>query len=159
MNFLLPFFRWLDQSAAGTAIRKSKVAFPIIELFHIFALTLLLGTTIVITLRLLNVVFKESSIVESWRDLRLINTWSIVVMLLSGSLLLSSEAVRMYENPSFRIKAVLLLCLALIYHFFIFLRVVRTEQVTITPFKRKMAAIGGLALWVGVGLAGRGIAF
>ncbi len=64
----------------------------------------------------------------------------------------------MYENPSFRIKAVLLF-LALIYHFFIFLRVVRTEQVTITPFKRKMAAIGDLALWVGVGLAGRGIAF
>ena len=158
MNFLLPFFRWLDQSAAGAAIRRSKVAFPIIELFHIFALTLLLGTTIVITLRLLNVVFKESSIVEFWRDLRLINTWSIVVMLLSGSLLLSSEAVRMYENPSFRIKAVLLF-LALIYHFFIFLRVVRTEQVTITPFKRKMAAIGDLALWVGVGLAGRGIAF
>ncbi len=158
MNFLLPFLRWLDESAAGTAIRRSKVAFPIIELFHIFALTLLLGTTIVITLRLLNVVFKESSIVESWRDLRLINTWSIVVMLLSGSLLLSSEAVRMYENPSFRIKAVLLF-LALIYHFFIFLRVVRTEQVTITPFKRKMAAIGDLALWVGVGLAGRGIAF
>jgi len=158
MNSLLPFLRWLDESAAGTAIRRSKVAFPIIELFHIFALTLLLGTTIVITLRLLNVVFKESSIVESWRDLRLINTWSIVVMLLSGSLLLSSEAVRMYENPSFRIKAVLLF-LALIYHFFIFLRVVRTEQVTITPFKRKMAAIGDLALWVGVGLAGRGIAF
>ena len=158
MTFLLPFFRWLDESAAGTAIRRSKVAFPIIELIHIFALTLLLGTTIVITLRLLNVVFKESSIVEPWRDLRLINTWSIVVMLLSGSLLLSSEAVRMNENPSFRIMAVLL-CLALTYHFFIFLRVLRTEQVTITPFKRKMAAIGDLALWVGVGLAGRGIAF
>src|SRR5258706_12532477 len=120
MNFLLPFFRWLDQSAAGAAIRKSKVAFPIIELFHIFAITLLLGTTIVITLRMLNVVFKESSIVESWRDLRLINTWSIVVMLLSGSLLLSSEAVRVDENPSFRTKADMV-CLALIVHFLIFL--------------------------------------
>src|SRR6266851_2665987 len=158
MTYLLPFFQWLDQSWVGSAIRGSKIAFPIIELFHLFALTMLLGTTIVISLRLLNVLFRDNSLFESWSDIAAINTWSIVVMLVSGSLLLSSEAVRMYENPSFRIKVALLL-LALIYHFSFFLRVVRSEDAASTPFRRKMAAIGDLALWVGVGLAGRGIAF
>jgi hypothetical protein len=158
MTYLLPFFRWLDQSAAGSAIRGSKVVFPIIELFHLFALTMLLGTTIMISLRLFNVLFKDNSVFESWSDIAAINTWSIVVMLVSGSLLLSSEALRMYENPSFRIKAVLLL-LALIYHFSFFRRVVGSEEAAASPTRRKIAAIGDLALWVGVGMAGRGIAF
>jgi hypothetical protein len=158
MTYLLPFFQWLDQSWVGSAIRGSKIAFPIIELFHLFALTMLLGTTIVISLRLLNVLFRDNSVLESWSDIAAINTWSIIVMLVSGSLLLSSEAVRMYENPSFRIKVALLLT-ALIFHFSFFLRIVRFEESAVSPIRRKIAAIGDLVLWVGVGMAGRGIAF
>jgi len=43
---VVPFFQWCDDSMIGAAIRNSRVAFPIIENFQLFALTVLLGTRV-----------------------------------------------------------------------------------------------------------------
>src|ERR1700737_2081625 len=99
---LLPFFQWCDNSWVGVSIRNSQVLFPIIETFHLFALTILLGTTIILSMRLFGVMFTRQPFQELASNLMPWNTWSLGVMLVTGFLLFTSEALKCYGNVSFQ---------------------------------------------------------
>jgi hypothetical protein len=157
MQSILPFFQWCENSWIGSTIRNSQTLFPIIETFHLFALTILLGTTIILSLRLAGVMFRGQTVADLARELKPWSTSSLAVLLVSGSLLFSSEAMKCYGNTSFQAK-IIFLVLALTYHFTIF-RKVTSGNVTISPLRSKLAGFGSLALWFSVGLAGRGIGF
>ena len=139
------------------AIRDSRVAFPIIENFHLFALTVLLGSLVVLALRQFGLVYKMQAISEVANALRPWNRWSLAVMLTSGILLFLSEAMKCYGNTSFRVK-MLFLFAALSFQFTIYNRTVAAED-KVAPTVGKIAAAVALCLWFGVGLAGRGIGF
>jgi Family of unknown function (DUF6644) len=157
METLAPFFQWCDGSAVGQAVRNSRVAFPVIENFHLFALTVLLGSLVVLCLRQFGLVYKEQPIAEVARALRPWNRWSLAVMLASGILLFLSEAMKCYGNTSFRVKMVFLF-FALLYQFTIYNRLVKKQGLG-APLGGKIAAAVALCLWFGVGLAGRAIGF
>ena len=139
------------------AIRDSRVAFPIIENFHLFALTVLLGSLVVLALRQFGLVYKTQAISEVANALRPWNRWSLAVMLTSGILLFLSEAVKCYGNTSFRVK-MLFLFAALLFQFTIYNRTVASDD-NVAPTGGKIAAVVAVCLWFGVGLAGRGIGF
>jgi hypothetical protein len=158
MQTIYPFFQWADSSWVGTSIRNSRMSFPVLELFHLFALTILLGSTVVLSLRLLGVVMRKQPIPELAHDLSPWMTGAIAVVLTSGLLMFFSGALRYYDNDSFRVKMVLLFS-ALTFHFVYFRRVVRRDESALSPWTLKAAGIGALVLWFGVGLAGRSIGF
>jgi len=151
MAALFPFFQWCDESWLGTTIRNSAVLFPVIETFHLFALTVLLGTTIVLSLRQLGVMFRGQPFAELASSLRAWNLGSLAVMLFTGVLLFTSEAVKCYGNDSFRAKMVFLFA-ALLFRFAVYGKMTQ-------PRWEKLAAGLSLALWFSVGLAGRAIGF
>jgi hypothetical protein len=157
MEPLLPFFKWCDGSWLGETIRNSQTLFPIIETFHLFALTILLGTTIIVSLRLFGVMFRSQTVPDLAREIRPWNRWSLGVMLVTGSLLFTSEALKCYGNTSFQAK-MLFLFAALAFHFTIFRKVTSGEWRT-SVLWNKFTATASLALWFSVGLAGRGIGF
>ena len=82
---LLPFFRWCDSTAVGEAIRDSRILFPIIESFHLFALTVLLGTVFVLNLRLLGAGLRRQPAELVARSLAPFTFWSLLAMLSQGS--------------------------------------------------------------------------
>jgi hypothetical protein len=157
MQALIPFFQWCDDTPVALAIRNSRAAFPIIENFHLFALTVLLGSIVVLCLRQFGLILKTQTISEVAAALRPWNRWGLAVMLTSGVLLFLSEAMKCYGNTSFRIK-MLFLFAALLFQFTIYNRTVKNEGVT-APVGGKIAAGIALCLWFGVGLAGRAIGF
>jgi hypothetical protein len=157
MSSLIPFFQWCDDSLIAQSIRNSRVAFPVIENFHLFALTILLGSLVVLVLRQFGLVYKDQPISEVATALRPWNRWSLAVMLTSGILLFLSEAMKCYGNTSFRIK-MLFLFFALLFQFTIYNRLVKNESGS-APMGGKIAAAVALCLWFGVGLAGRAIGF
>src|ERR1700677_2574160 len=157
MPAIIPFFQWCDDPAVSQAIRNSRVAFPIIENFHLFALTVLLGSIVVLCLRQFGLILKAQPISEVASALRPWNRWGMAVMLTSGILLFLSEAMKCYGNTSFRIK-MLFLFFALLFQFTIYNRIVKNEG-TSAPVGGKIAAAVALCLWFGVGLAGRAIGF
>ncbi len=157
MSATLPFFQWCDNTIISQAIRNSRVAFPIIENFHLFALTVLLGTLVVLVLRQFGLVYKAQPISEVASALRPWNRWSMAVMLTSGILLFLSEAVKCYGNTSFRVK-MLFLFFALLFQFTVYNRIVKNEGKS-APVGGKIAAAVAICLWFGVGLAGRAIGF
>ena len=157
MSSLLPFFQWCDNSALGQGIRNSRAAFPIIENFHLFALTVLLGSLVILALRQFGLLYQAQPISEVASALRPWNRWSLAVMLVTGILLFMSEAMKCYDNTSFRVKMIFLFT-ALLFQFTVYNRLVQKEGAG-APARGKVAAAIALCLWFGVGLAGRSIGF
>jgi len=47
----LPFFEWCGNTWLGTSVRDTVWAFPVIETFHLLALAVILGTVLIVNLR------------------------------------------------------------------------------------------------------------
>jgi hypothetical protein len=156
METLLPLFKWCDSTAVGIAIRNSRVLFPIIESIHLLALTVLLGTILVMNLRLLGVGLRDQPISSVARSLAPLTLGGLLTMLVTGFLLFASEAMKSYESPPFRFKMVAL-GLALLFHGTVFRGAVRSE--TAGRLRSAATAMVSLTLWFGVAVAGRAIGF
>src|SRR3989442_14355575 len=116
MQFLLPFFKWCDATWLGETIRSSRIYFPIIETFHLLALTLLFGAVIVLNLRLCRIIMKNQPVQQVAQDLSPWAFWSLVVILASGVMLFTSEAMKCYASKPVQFKMVFLFS-ALMFHF------------------------------------------
>ncbi len=158
MHYLLPFFKWCDATWAGNAIRDSRWAFPIIESIHLLALTVLLGAVVVVSLRLFGWALRYQTIPEVTRNFAAPTWISIAVMLVTGILLFLSEALKCYGSPSFQAKMVFLIS-ALVFQATVFPLATRSKRIEGMPFRSRMLGVLLLALWFGVGLAGRAIGF
>jgi hypothetical protein len=157
LHYLLPFFKWSDTSWIGVTVRSSRLYFPIVETLHLLALTLLFGAIFMLNLRLCGLVMKNLPIRQVSRDLSPWLLWSLVAMLASGFVLFSAEAMKCYSSGPFQAK-MLFLFAAIAYHFTIFRKLTRNDR---EPRRLWGIAVGfvSVVLWLGVGLAGRGIAF
>ena len=157
MQFLLPFFRWCDATWLGETIRSSRFYFPIIETFHLLALTVLFGAVLVLNLRLCRIIMKHQPVQQVALDLSPWALRSLVVILVSGFVLFTSEALKCYACKPFQIKMMFLFS-ALIFHFTIHRKITRSDQ---NPGLVSGILVGGInaLLWFGVGLGGRGIGF
>ena len=153
---LMSFCVSIDNSFFGHGIRNSRWLFPFVEIFHLLALGLLGGTILIVNLRLLGIRFRREPVSELARDVQPLMVGSLVVMLVSGFFLFSSESIKMYSNGAFRIKMVFLL-LAIVFTFTFHNKVMMSDETHVSPLMRKLAAVLSLVLWCGVGLAGRAI--
>src|SRR5436305_12967597 len=157
MHFLLPIFKWADTSWMGETIRASRFYFPIIETFHLLALTLLFGAILMLNLRLCGLMMKNLPVQQVAKDLSPWLLSSLAIILVSGLMLFSSEAMKCYASVPFQVKMVFLFT-AIIYHFTIHRKVSRSDR---EPRRVWGVMIGtvNVLLWLGVGLGGRGIGF
>jgi hypothetical protein len=155
-NWTLAFCRWCNESFFGHTIRDSAWLFPFVEVFHLLALALLGGILVMLNLSLMGVRFGHASSRELAHELRPWMLGCIVVMLLSGFLLFSTEAVKLYGNWAFQLKMIFLL-LALLFTATIHKRVLAAPQAGAAV--RLVTALVSLLLWLGVGLGGRAIGY
>jgi hypothetical protein len=162
LHLLQHLCQLLYDSQIGTSIRESDYAFSIIESVHVLGITLLVGTIALLDLRMLGVVLRGVSVTRIARTVFPL-TWSgFVIMFVSGFLLFWAEAAKNYGNSAFRIKLLLLLLVGLnplIFHTTIYRRVNEWEQLEVSPWRARTAAIASLSLWSGVIVAGRMIAY
>jgi hypothetical protein len=152
------FFHWCDSTWIGLTIRESRVLFPIVETFHLFGLTMLLGTILLIDLRLLGLGMQRQPVTRLASQLAPWTVASLALSLASGIPLFLSEALKCYASDSFRVK-MLFLFLAILFHFTICRRFTTSDAARITPWRSRLVASLSLSLWVGVALAGRAIGF
>jgi hypothetical protein len=151
---LLPLFEWIAEARYFAWIRDSQWAFPIVEMAHLLGLAILGGTVLLINLALLGIRLRRGDTQDLARELRPLFLGSLVTMIVSGVLLMSSEALKCYYNPAFRLKMLLLL-LAVVFSFTVCPRVLQGAPSVWT----RVTAMVSLILWLGVGLAGRAIGF
>ena len=158
MHYLLPIFRWFDKSWLALFISDSRWLFPAIEAVHIVALAVLFGALLVLNLRLLGIVMSNKPIARLAREFAPWVLCSLIIILITGLLLFSSEAMKAYTNVPFQVK-MLFLFAAIVFHYTVYSRVTHADETTIRPVWSKLAAIVSILLWLGVGIGGRGIGF
>jgi hypothetical protein len=154
----LPFFDWCGRTWLGTIVRDTIWAFPLIESIHLLALAILLGTVLIINLRAFGIGIRYMPDARAVRDLEPWLLTSVALMIVTGIPMFLSETQKCYESVSFPIKMVLLL-LAIVWHFAVQHRWTGPQITNHTPLKAKLAACVSILLWLCIGAAGKGIPY
>jgi len=155
---LLPFFEWCENTGVGHAIRNSLWLFPVIESFHLLALAMIGGAILIVDLRLLGFGLKRQPAAQLLRDAEPWLIGGLVVMVTSGVLLFTSEAIKCYYSSAFWTKMTFLFP-ALVFTFTVRRRVATAEEGRWRPLWGKLVAVVSVSLWSVVGAAGRWIGF
>jgi hypothetical protein len=159
---MLALCKWLERSSVGAAIRESLWLFPAIETVHLLGMAALVGTVVVFDLRLLGWILRRERISELARRLLPWSWVGFAVQVVTGALLFASEAVKIYTNPAFRVKMLLIFLAgvqALIFHRTVYRSVETWDDSSVLPAGAKVAGFVSILLWVGVVAAGRFIGF
>jgi hypothetical protein len=159
---MLPFCRWLEQTSVGAGVRESLWLFPALETLHLLGMAALVGTAVVFDLRLLGWIFRRERVSELAAQLFPWSWAAFAVQAVTGALLFASEAVKLYPNPAFRLKMLLLFLAgvhALIFHWGVYRDVASWDEGRALPLGAKVAGFVSILLWVGIVTAGRFIGF
>jgi hypothetical protein len=153
---LAAFWSSLEESAIAQRIGESWW-FPLLESIHVVAIVLVIGSILMVDLRLIGVtarrypVSRMSSELVPW-------TWAAFVLsVITGTGLFITRADHYADNIAFRWKFALLLLAGVnmaCFHFGVFRRVANWDTAR-TPLAAKTSAVLSLLLWAGVILAGR----
>jgi len=149
---MMPVFEWMQATQLAQTIRHSASLIALLEIIHLIGLTLLLGTILMVDLSMLGLGIPRQPAALVARELNLFTVTGLTIMLVSGPLILCSEAVRCYKTPAFWVKMALL-AIALVFHFTIHRRGTQAEHL-----QSRIIGVLSMALWFGVALAGKGIA-
>jgi uncharacterized protein DUF6644 len=155
---LLPYFQWVSETPVGQAITRSSWLFAVIESVHLLALAVIGGAVLVLDLRMLGLGLRDQPIERVARDAHPWLVGSLIVMIVSGVLLFSSEPIKCYYSTPFWVK-MSSLALAMIFAFTVRKNVALAGEGRVRPVWLKVVAIVSLTLWLGVGAGGRWIGF
>jgi hypothetical protein len=153
---------WLQKSSLAIHIRDSLLLFPLLESAHVIALAIVVGTVVIIDLRLLGLATTHRSFQRLAADTLPWTLGAFALAALTGSLMFITNATVYFHNTWFRAK-VLLLALTAINAVVFELTARRSvgnwdQARTPPPLARAVAAVS-LVIWIGVIVAGRMIGF
>ena len=137
-------------------LNNNEWSFPLLEIIHIGAFTLSVGTIALVDLRLLGLGLMAKPPAQVLKDTGLWTLFGLVIMLISGPMIFSSDPNMYLHNASFVFKMWALL-IAIIYNYTIHRKVALASNTSAGISK----LVGGLslALWVSVVAGGLFIAF
>lgn len=159
---MLEFCQWLEQTSVGAAIRQSLWLFPAIETIHLLGMSALLGTITLLDLRLLGWALPQRRVSELAARLIPLAWLAFAVQVVTGVLLFSSEAVKIYANPAFRLKMLFLALAgiqALIFQSLVSRKLPAWDDRPSPPVVAKVMGAISVLLWIAVVTAGRFIGF
>jgi hypothetical protein len=155
---VLSLFTWFEHSWIGEGIRGSRWLFPVIESVHLLGLAVIGGSVLAVNLSLLGLGLGRRSAAQLWHDTWPWFTGSLAIMLGSGFLLFTSEAVKLYYHEAFWVKMSALL-LSLVFTATVQRRTALADPDQVTLLRTRAVGLVSLLLWFLVGAAGRWIGF
>jgi len=140
---------------ANNPLNTNEWAFPVCEIVHIIGFAMLIGTITIVDLRLLGVGMKKQTAAELVADTAPWTLLGLVLVLISGPLIFSSDPNLYMGNQSFRFKITMLL-LAILFNWTLH------RKVATSPNPGGMGTlVGGVSMlmWTSVIFGGIFIAF
>jgi hypothetical protein len=127
--------------------------FPVIETMHVLGFTILVGTVVILDMRLLGWCLQKLPVSRLARDLSPWIWTGIIVQLTTGPYLFSGDPFEYVQITAFRVKMALLV-VALIFHFTA-IRAATSPARDAEPLGwRRLAAVVSVGLWFSVLLGG-----
>ncbi len=139
-------------------LRNSHLAIPVIQAFHLFGITLLLGSMVILNFRLLGIGLQEIKLEVLAKQVWSWGTAGLILAAVSGFFVFLPDPARYAANTSFNVKMIVLL-VAILFQYTVYRRVVRAEAAAHASRRLVVLPLISLFLWFGVGWAGRAIAF
>jgi hypothetical protein len=159
---LAAMWQWLAQSAASNLILESAWLYPIVESLHVLVITIFLGLTIILDLRLLGLSMRRVPITELTAQVLPWAAPTALLTLATGMLLFITEPERFAMNVFFQVKAaalVLAVLNLLVFHLFIYSRVGDWDHQGRPPLAARLSAACSLTLWSVILITSRLIAY
>lgn len=159
------FLEWLESFRLSQAIAQGDPwphLFPAIETVHVLALTLTVGSIVMVDFRLLGWRSRESGVTRLTSEV-LPWTWlGFCIAAVAGVLLFMSKAESYYDNLQFRLKFMCMFLIfinMLVFHRGVYRRAADWDTVLPPPLAARIAGGVSLSLWIAVVFFGRWIGF
>lgn len=135
---------------------------PILQTFHLLGIAAIMGSAVMVDLRVLGVALRSQPPAELLRQLMPWTWWSLPMLALSGLVFVLARPSRYFLNPVFGLKLAMLVP-ALLLAWWLQRGSRRRPEMWETASGLRLLARAGAALslllWIGVVLAGRWIAY
>ena len=159
---LLSLFEWLDALPSSIALRESLNAYPILLTAHVVSMCWFAGLIGFWDLRLVGMALKRVPVSNIPPRVFPLMIAGFVISSITGLLLFYSQPMRFYGNFYFWLKNLLMFVAgvnALVFHLTTYHSVAAWDSHVVTPFGARLAGALSLALWAGVVVTGRMIAY
>jgi len=159
---LLSICQWVDGTDWSELMRQSAWLFHAFDTIHTLGIVLVAGAIMIVDLRLLGLGLRSVPVTDLVSRVVPLTRWGFGLMIVSGVLLFSSEAVKMYYSPAFRIKLILLALVgvnALVFRRMIYRDVANWDGASVVPREARLAGLLSLVFWIAIIAAGRAIAY
>lgn len=150
MGVLISWAQWLETSPWGYPVRTSQWLYPFIQLIHFSGLSLWIGTSVALDMRLMGVGRRRQTAAELYEQMFVWNWIGFAVVVLGGFLLFSASATTFLHNAAFLVKLEYLVPLALIWHIMVQVKTTGWGQSDSTPIVAKLAGALEVCLWLSV---------
>jgi hypothetical protein len=153
---------WLQASSLAVFIHQSKWAFTTIEVVHVIAISLVIGSIAIVDLRLLGIASTRRPFTQLAREV-LPWTWAAFALAaVAGSLLFISQATAYFASTTFWIKMSIMLLAGINMLVFEFMTVRDVQKWDLDPTPPLPARLAGgisFTCWVLVFIFGRWTGF
>jgi hypothetical protein len=162
MHLLQALISYFEDSALADNIRENDLLFPLIESVHVLSICLVVGSILMVDLRLLGLASTNRPVSRVTSGI-LPLTWSaFAIAIASGGLLFISNATKYLANGYFVAKILLILAAGLnmaIFHAISARDQPKWEHEKTLPFRARLAGGLSILLWISVVACGRWIGF
>jgi hypothetical protein len=155
-------FTALHDSAIGTVIRENGIVFPWIEVVHVMAITIVVGTIALVDLRLVGLASTNYPVSRLTKALLPLTWIAFAIAFVSGALMFSSQPANYFANFAFRMKMVMLLAAGLnmaVFHLLTMRGISLWDNNARVPGAAKAAGLISMVIWVAIVALGRWIGF
>lgn len=151
---MIEFKRFKAMLLIENPLNSSPLAFPILECFHIVGFAFSVGTIALVDFRLLGWGMRRETPAQIAQETFFWTLGGLIVMVLSGLMLFSSDPDNYYLNWAFDLKMVFLV-LAIVFNYTIHRRTAMADR----PAGGKFVACVSMVLWACVVFGGIFIGF
>jgi hypothetical protein len=156
---LASFWAWLEGLTIAGYIGESWW-FPFLESLHVLTATFVVGSILMVDLRLLGLAARSHSVSRITREIVPWTGGAFALSALTGAGMFITRASHYIDNRAFQVKLVLLILAGLnmaVFHLGTSRSIARWDTAGETTAGSRFAGASSLLLWIGVMLAGRWI--
>jgi hypothetical protein len=159
---LRSLFEWVDALPSSIALRESIYGYPFLLTSHVVSMCLFAGLIIMMDLRLAGLGTLRTPCSQVQKRLFPWQMLGLALSTISGLLLLYGQPMRFYGNFYFWAKNLMMVLAgvnALTFHLTTYRSVPAWDSDAVPPFGARLAGALSLALWAGIVVTGRMIAY
>jgi hypothetical protein len=162
MSYFQNLIAFFEDSGIADSIRENDSLFPTIESIHVVAICLVIGSILVLDLRLLGFASTNRPVGRLSRAVLPVTWTAFAIAASSGFLLFISNATKYLANGYFDAK-IILICAAglnmIVFHLVSAKDLPQWEKQTSPPLRARVAGALSILLWIAVVACGRWIGF